>query len=44
VAELRRQLEDEVAVEDPYEGELVARHLSRPYVAPHEQEADGWAL
>lgn len=44
VEELRAALEEEVAVEDPYCGELVARHLTRPFVSPQEEAADGWAL
>ncbi|EFN52341.1 hypothetical protein CHLNCDRAFT_139162 [Chlorella variabilis] len=44
VEALRQRLEEEVAVEDPYEGEVVARHLTRPFVAPEEAAADSWAL
>lgn len=41
---LRQQLEEEVAVEDPYCGEMVVRHISRPFVSAGEAAADGWAL
>lgn len=41
VEALRQQLEEEVAIEDPYCGEMVARHISRPFVSTDE---DGWAL
>lgn len=44
VEALRQQLEEEVAVEDPYCGEVVVRHISRPFVTPDEEAADGWAL
>ena len=44
VEALRQQLEEEVAVEDPYCGEMVVRHISRPFVSADEAVADGWAL
>lgn len=44
VEALRQQLEEEVAIEDPYCGEMVARHISRPFVSTDEAAADGWAL
>lgn len=44
VGALRQQLEEEVAVEDPYCGEMVVRHISRPFVSADESAADGWAL
>lgn len=45
VVELRRQLEDEVAVDDPYCGEIVARHVTKPLILPEEAEAAAsWAL
>lgn len=44
VEALRQLLEEEVAVEDPFEGELVVRHITKPFVAPEEQQADSWAL
>jgi hypothetical protein len=45
VAELRRQLEDEVAVEDPFCGEIVVRHLTKPFILPGEaEEAASWAV
>lgn len=42
VEQLRQQLEEEVAVEDPYEGEGVARHIGLPFVAPAEE--DSWQV
>ena len=45
VVELKRQLEDEIAVEDPYCGEVVVRHLTKPFILPDEaDEAASWAL
>ncbi|KAL4539605.1 hypothetical protein Ndes2437B_g02032 [Nannochloris sp. 'desiccata'] len=45
VAELRRQLEDEIAVEDPFCGEIVVRHLTKPFILPEEaEEAASWAV
>lgn len=45
VAELRKQLEDEVASEDPYCGEIVVRHISKPFILPEEEDvAASWAL
>ncbi|KAL4423908.1 hypothetical protein ABPG75_001209 [Micractinium tetrahymenae] len=42
VGQLRQQLEEEVAVEDPYEGEGVARYISLPFLAPAEE--DSWQV
>ena len=45
VMELRRQLEAEIAVEDPFCGEVVVRHLMKPFILPEEaDEAASWAL
>lgn len=42
VEQLRQQLEEEIAVEDPYEGEGVARHIGLPFGAPAEE--DSWQV
>ena len=45
VVDLRRQLEDEVGVDDPFCGEIVARLISKPLVLPEEADAAAsWAL
>jgi hypothetical protein len=45
VAALREQLEEEVAVEDPYCGELVVRHIRKPFILPEEAAAAAsWAM
>jgi vacuolar protein sorting-associated protein 18 len=45
VAELQRQLEDEIAVEDPFCGEIVVRHLTKPFILPEEAaEAASWTV
>ncbi|KAI3432414.1 hypothetical protein D9Q98_003968 [Chlorella vulgaris] len=44
VEALRQLLEEEVAVEDPFEGELVVRHITKPFVAPEERQEDSWAV
>ena len=45
VVALRRQLEEEVAVEDPYSGEVVARNVRLPFVQPDEAAlAESWAV
>lgn len=42
---LRRQLEAEVAAEDPYGGEIVARNIRKPFVLPDEMAlAESWAV
>ena len=44
-SDLKRQLEDEVAVEDPFCGEIVVRHLTQPIILPEEAtEAASWAV
>ena len=41
----RHQLEQEVAVEDPFCGEIVARHVSKPFILPEESAAiESWAV
>lgn len=42
VEQLRQQLEEEVAVEDPYEGEGVARQVGLPFLGPTED--DSWQV
>ncbi len=45
VLSLRKQLEAEVAGEDPFCGELVARNITKPFVLPSEAAlADSWAV
>jgi vacuolar protein sorting-associated protein 18 len=45
LAELLRQLDREVASEDPYCGEIVARHVRRPLILPEEAaEVASWEL
>jgi len=45
VVDLRRQLEDEIAVDDPYCGEIVARHITMPLLPDDAAEmAASWAL
>ncbi|PSC73297.1 vacuolar sorting-associated 18-like protein [Micractinium conductrix] len=43
VETLRQQLEEEVAGDDPFEGEAVVRHLSRPFVQDREEE-ESWRV
>lgn len=45
VAELRRALEQEIALEDPYCGEIAVRNISKPFVHPDEvSEISSWEL
>jgi hypothetical protein len=45
VQQLRQQLEAEVATEDPYNGEIVARNINKPFVLPSEMAlAESWAV
>jgi hypothetical protein len=45
VQQLRRQLEAEVAAEDPYSGEIVARNINQPFVLPSETAlAESWVV
>lgn len=46
VEQLRQQLEEEVAVEDPFCGEIVVRHIAKPFIPLEEEreQAGSWAL
>lgn len=45
VQHLRAQLQAEVAGEDPFSGELVARNISKPFVLPEEAAlAESWVV
>ena len=36
VADLKHSLEQEIALEDPYCGEIAVRNISKPFIAPDE--------
>lgn len=43
--DLRKAIQNEIAYEDPFCGELLLGHVSKPFVLPAEQaEAQSWAL
>lgn len=45
VADLRRSLEHEIALEDPYCGEIAVRNISKSFVRPDEVlEVASWEL
>ena len=45
VADLRQALEQEIALEDPYCGEIAVRNTSKPFVRPDEvSEISSWEL
>lgn len=45
VADLRHSLEQEIALEDPYCGEIVVRNISKLFVRPDEVlEVASWEL
>ena len=45
VADLKRSLEQEIALEDPYCGEIVVRNISKLFVRPDEVlEVASWEL
>ena len=45
VADLRQALEQEIALEDPYCGEIAVRNISKPFVHPDEvTEISSWEL
>ena len=45
VAQLQASLNAEVAGEDPFSGEVTARHLDLPFVLPDEQmEVSSWSI
>lgn len=45
VTQLQAQLEAEIAGEDPFSGELVVRHLDRPFIQADEQaEMASWSI
>lgn len=45
VADLRHSLEQEIALEDPYCGEIVVRNISKLFVHPDEvSEVASWEL
>lgn len=45
VADLRQALEQEIALEDPYCGEIAVRNITKPFVQPDEiSEISSWEL
>lgn len=45
VADLRQALEQEIALEDPYCGEIAVRNISKPFVRADEvTEISSWEL
>lgn len=44
-ADLRHALEQEIALEDPYCGEIAVRNISKPFILPDEAaEISSWQL
>ncbi|DBA75172.1 hypothetical protein WJX77_011350 [Trebouxia sp. C0004] len=45
IVDLRHSLEQEIALEDPYCGEIVVRNISKPFISPDEVlEISSWEL
>lgn len=45
VVDLRHSLEQEIALEDPYCGEIAVRNISKPFISIDEvQEISSWTL
>jgi len=45
VVDLRHSLEQEIALEDPYCGEIAVRNISKPFISPDEVlEMSSWEL
>ena len=45
VVDLRHSLEQEIALEDPYCGEIAVRNISKPFISPDEVlEISTWEL
>lgn len=44
-ADLKHSLEQEIALEDPYCGEIAVRNISKPFIVPDEAaEVATWSL
>ncbi len=45
IVDLRHSLEQEIALEDPYCGEIAVRNISKPFIRPDEVlEISSWEL
>lgn len=45
IVDLRHNLEQEIALEDPYCGEIAVRNISKPFIRPDEVlEISSWEL
>jgi hypothetical protein len=45
IVDLRHSLEQEIALEDPYCGEIAVRNISKPFISPDEVlEISSWEL